>query len=209
MGRQIKTSVAALSFMYDRAHQIVATTRCPKCWANEVAFKCFGRQTQCYTVPDPSGVGAWVFDVDRARQLIGKRIDGELPPDIIANGIGLTEPGHEFCLLRRANAGQLPPTDEAVGILLQKPELSVLIDGTHRGRLCVAAGVCMPVAVLTPAEIEIVTMIRPPNTVAQLQAFELDRLAGIFQGMDPDAFFGEMVKVLGKEQLTELLGDQG
>jgi hypothetical protein len=203
---QIKTNAAELSIIYTAAQDAVAASgRCPKCWATGFAYRCFGRQTEVYTRGEPPEF--WAYDVDRARAIVGDRIDGQVGADVLLQVLGETEPGHEFCLLKRANAGTLPPIDRPTGILLPAPELGGVfcIDGTHRGRLCIAAGVPMPVAVLTPQEADAVTLCRPGLNAAQV---ELDRLTGLFAGMDADAFFEETAAVLGKARLAEMLGDR-
>lgn len=201
---QVKTDVAALTHMYGRAvERVKELGGCPKCWATEFAFKCFGRQTEMYTFPDPETSGLWVFDVDRARELVGTRIDGELAPAALLTALGETEAGHEFCLLKRGNAGNLIPNPTPAGILATFAGGATVIDGTHRGRLCIAAGVPMPVAVLTAAETESVTLLGPPNTIEQLGTLELDRMATLFANMDGDYFLHTMVCLLGRAEVAK------
>lgn len=208
MGR-ITTNAVQLSFVYGKAVEAVQKVRCAKCWATDFAMRCFGRETQCYTFPEPDGSGLWAFDVDKARELVGDRIDGVINPDALVQGIGQTEPGHEFCLLRRADKGGVPPFGGPVGIVARMGDGGALIiDGTHRGRLCIAAGVAMPIAVLTAAEFDQVVMFRPPNDLSFVQQREMDRMTALFAGMNADVFFAEMAAVLGHHQLSVLMGSE-
>lgn len=206
LGMQIKATVPQLAFIYAEAHAAVerAGERCPQCWRHELALKAFGARHEVYTLPD--GGGLWVFDVDAARAIVGDRIDGEIPPDILIETLGESEPGHEACLIRRALAGH--KTTGAAGVICQTPMGMTLIDGTHRGRLCIGAGVPLPVAVLTDDEAERVILTRPPNDATALQTLEMWRMAPMFAKMDADAFFGMVAEVIGKPRLRELLGDQ-
>lgn len=206
---QIRTTPVQLLFMYGKAVEAVgAKGRCPKCWATEFAFKCFGCQTQMYTYPEPDGSGMWIFDVDKARELVGDRIDGECNPDVLIHGLGETEAGHEYCLLKRANAGKLPPMKGPVGIMARMGDDgagALIIDGTHRGRLCIAAGVPMPIAILTQAEFDQVLISRPPNNILTVQQAEIDRMTRLFKKMNADFFFAEMAAILGKREVADIL----
>lgn len=207
---QVKTDVRSLTWLYGKAVDVVkASGRCAKCWATEFAFKCFGKQTEMYTFQHPAGLGMWVFDVDKARQLVGTRVDGEIQPAALIDALGETEPGHEFCLLKRGNAGKLPDPMTPAGILGTVSGGHMVIDGTHRGRLCIAAGVPMPVAVLTATEMAAVTLLEPPNTIQQIGTLELGRMADLFTNMDGDYFLSTMVDLLGGPTVADTLRDRG
>jgi len=216
---QLKTNALTLNRIYVEAESVVRNGgRCVKCWAVAFAFRCFGTQTQTYTYPVNDCGDLWAFNVDKAREMVGLRIDGWVDPDILASGLGETEPGHEFCLLRRANGGQLPPVRGPVGIVARiSPEADgkagdvLIIDGTHRGRLCIAAGVQMPIAILTPEEFAACLISKPgddPHATAQK---ELDRVTNMYAGMDADYFFETMAELIGRERLAILLveGERG
>lgn len=206
--RQIKATVPTLAFIYGEAFNAVqkGKGRCPKCWGLNLSQRAFRCNQEVYTLPCPDGSGLWVFDVDKARALIGDRVDGEVPPETLLATLGEFDAGHELCLIRRGLAGH--KTSGPPGILCPTPLGIVLIDGTHRGRLCIGAGVPLIVGTLTDAEAEQVIMTRPPNAVSVLQGIEMGRMADAFASMDADAFFEEVAAVIGKRRLTELLGEQ-
>lgn len=210
---QLKTNALILNRIYIEAESVVRKGgRCVKCWATEFAFRCFRTQTQTYTYPVNDCGDLWAFNVDKARELVGNRIDGWVDPEVLASGLGETEPGHEFCLLRRANAGEKMPTRGPVGIVVRISEQAdgrngdvLIIDGTHRGRLCIAAGVQMPIAVLTPEEFAACLISKPgddPHATAQR---ELDRVTRMYSGMDADYFFETAAELIGRERLAILL----
>ena len=180
---------------------------CQKCWQTGFAFACFGRQTEVYTMPVAGGI--WIFDVDKARALVGDRIDGEVPAHAIRDAIGQTEPGHEVCLLKRAAGADFRPPTGPVGVVVNFPGGgAIVIDGTHRGLLCWAAGVPMSVAILSDAERAAVTLAQPPNDAAAVGQVEVDWLTALFQGMNPDEFFARVAAVIGLPAVRAVLGEQ-